>query len=78
MIRDHRKTGSVERFYREHSPPRGPAGNGHHKGNGVRLKDEEIIELCRKAKNAPKFEDLFDQGDVSSYAGDDSAADQAL
>ncbi len=82
MIRDHRKTGLVERLYREHSPPHSPpmspARNGHHQHTGAPLEDEEIIGLCRKAKNAPKFEDLFDRGDTSGYAGDDSAADQAL
>ena len=40
--------------------------------------DEEIIALCRKAKNAEKFEALFDHGDTSRYAGDESRADEAL
>jgi hypothetical protein len=78
VIRDHRNTGSVEHFYREHSPSVEPARNGHHQHAGLSLDDEEIIRLCRKAKNARKFEDLFDRGDTSGYAGDDSAADQAL
>ncbi len=42
------------------------------------LSDEQIIDLCRKARNARKFEALFDRGDVSLYNGDESAADQAL
>jgi DNA-binding transcriptional ArsR family regulator len=43
------------------------------------LDDEAIIERCRSAKNAAKFEALFDHGDVNTYhGGDDSAADLAL
>jgi len=42
------------------------------------LSDEEIISLCRKAQNAPKFEALFDHGDTSGYNGDESRADEAL
>jgi hypothetical protein len=42
------------------------------------LADEEIIALCRKAKNAAKFSDLFDAGDTAAYDGDDSSADLAL
>jgi hypothetical protein len=41
--------------------------------------DETIIEKCRGAQNAPKFEALYDRGDVHTYhAGDDSVADLAL
>jgi RecA-family ATPase len=40
--------------------------------------DEEIIALCRKARNATKFADLFDAGNTSAYGGDDSRADLAL
>jgi hypothetical protein len=41
--------------------------------------DEAIIEKCRGAKNAAKFEDLFDRGDVyAHHGGDDSVADLAL
>jgi hypothetical protein len=41
--------------------------------------DEEVLEKARAAKNAAKFSDLFDAGDVHRYhGGDDSAADQAL
>jgi hypothetical protein len=42
------------------------------------LKDEEIIELCRKAKNSAKFISLFDKGDVSEHNDDESAADLSL
>jgi hypothetical protein len=41
--------------------------------------DEEVIEKCRGAKNAAKFSDLFDRGDVHAHhGGDDSVADLAL
>jgi hypothetical protein len=40
--------------------------------------DDGIIENCRTAKNAPKFEALFDHGDTSAYGGDASDADFAL
>ena len=42
------------------------------------LSDEEIITLCRKAKNAHKFAILFDNGDTSLFNGDESRADEAL
>lgn len=43
------------------------------------LDDQQIIRLCRAAENAPKFEALYDRGDVHAYhAGDDSVADLAL
>ena len=56
----------------ESTPPQ--AFKPHHDS----LSDDEIIALCRKAKNAPKFEALFDHGDTSLYAGDESRADEAL
>ena len=41
--------------------------------------DEDVIEKCRAAENAAKFEALYDRGDVHAYHdGDDSAADLAL
>jgi hypothetical protein len=40
--------------------------------------DAAILEKCRVAKNAPKFEALYTHGDVSGYGGDDSGADLAL
>jgi DNA-binding transcriptional ArsR family regulator len=40
---------------------------------------EMVIEKCRAADNAAKFEALFDHGDVHAYhGGDDSVADLAL
>jgi len=59
-----------------------PLTNGHggrSPSSGTLPTDEAVIEKCRSAKNAPKFEDLFDGGDVHRYhGGDDSAADYAL
>jgi hypothetical protein len=53
--------------------------NGHrNQGPPPDLADEEIIALCRKAKNAAKFSDLNDAGDTSLYEGDESRADLAL
>ena len=37
-----------------------------------------IIKNLHKQKNGSKFKKLFDDGDVSDYGGDDSAADCAL
>ncbi len=43
------------------------------------MPDETIIEMIRAADNAPKFEALYDHGDVDTYhGGDDSAADLSL
>jgi hypothetical protein len=67
---------------REHlTEPERPEENGHaRRAHEVTtdLSDEEIIELCRKAKNAAKFADLFDHGDTASHERDASRADLAL
>ena len=43
------------------------------------MSDEQVLELCRAAANARKFEALFDRGDVLAYHdGDDSRADLGL
>jgi primase-polymerase (primpol)-like protein len=56
--------------------------NGHAKVDlmsGPPSADEAIIEMLCAAANAPKFEALYDRGDVHAYhGGDDSAADLAL
>lgn len=41
------------------------------------LTDEQIIALCMGARNADKFEALYD-GDLTPYGGDHSRADQAF
>jgi len=44
----------------------------------LNLSDQELLEHARRAQGCDKFVALFDQGDVSAYGGDDSAADLAL
>ncbi len=77
MIPD--RSGPLGRLYAEHvaRSDDAPMTNGRRQG-GVTLSDEEVIELCRRAKNAAKFEALYDRGDVGGYGNDDSRADQAL
>ncbi len=61
------------------SPEASEALNGRRPHAGtVETPDEEIIDLCRKAKNAAKFADLFDAGDTAAHGDDDSSADLAL
>ena len=50
-----------------------PASADGHQGD---LTDEEVIELARRARNAAKFETLW-EGDTSGYPSP-SEADQAL
>src|SRR5829696_9432087 len=55
-----------------HSTPRPASGS-------PAPSDEDVIEKCRAAKNAAKFSDLFDHGDVHAHhGGDASVADLAL
>jgi len=42
------------------------------------LADDHLLALARKAQNGAKFRALYDDGDVSAYGGDDSAADMGL
>jgi hypothetical protein len=49
------------------------------KGGAASAADDDVVEKCRSAKNAAKFEALFDRGDAHAYnGGDESAADLAL
>lgn len=52
--------------------------NGYRNHAPSVLSDEQVISLCRKAKNARKFASLYDDGDLSGYDGDDSDADAGL
>jgi putative DNA primase/helicase len=47
-------------------------------GGPVSLDDAELLQKARYARNGGRFSALFDSGDTSGYAGDHSAADQAL
>ena len=40
--------------------------------------DHDIIEKCRSARNAAKFEALYDRGETGDYAHNESEADLAL
>jgi hypothetical protein len=64
-------------FHESESAP-AQAGKAFKPHHDLERSDEEIIALCRKADNAPKFEALFDRGDTSLYDGDESRADEAL
>jgi hypothetical protein len=70
----------LEKLHAEHisRPEPAPSTNSHHHHQDLILSDEAVIDLCRRARNAPKFERLYDFGDVGDYDGDDSRADQAL
>lgn len=75
-----RRDDELKALYEEmfaEKPKAQTGGNGHSKGH-VDPTDDELIERARRARNGPKFSALFDRGDTSGYAGDDSAADQAL
>ncbi len=67
--------------------PKTAQTNGHaggtsappNRGSAASATDEAILEKRHAAKNAAKFEALYDRGDVHAYhGGDDSAADLAL
>jgi primase-polymerase (primpol)-like protein len=81
----------IDKLARQMQPPAPTAvqTNGHAseggtaalpiKGSAASATDEEVITKCRGAKNAPKFEALYDRGDVRAHhGGDDSAADLSL
>ena len=42
------------------------------------LSDDELIKRIRGSKQGPQFAQLFDHGDTSGHAGDESSADLAL
>jgi hypothetical protein len=65
-------------FPKQESTPPPEAGFAFKPHHDLERSDEEIIALCRKAENAEKFVALFDKGDTSRYAGDESRADEAL
>src|SRR4051794_21451560 len=78
----------IQQYFPEPKPEQ---GNGHHPRNGkpqglIRrsnghaggaLSDDVVLDMCRKAKNAAKFAELFDDGDVGGYKSR-SDADYAL
>lgn len=60
-------------FGRSRSKRRAPTPTG-----SACLEDEELLTKARNAQNGERFRALFDEGDLSAYRGDDSAADLAL
>jgi hypothetical protein len=68
----------IDELYRSLKGQEPENGNGHHKHATSILSDERVIKKCREARNAPKFASLYDDGDLTAYDGDDSAADAAL
>ncbi|MDP9484716.1 MAG: AAA family ATPase [Actinomycetota bacterium] len=70
---------AIVRKYLSDPEPK-PEPNGHARTNSrpLNASDEEIIALCRKARNAAKFLALYDAGDTTAYGDDASRADQAL
>jgi primase-polymerase (primpol)-like protein len=72
----------LEKFIATYFPePDRPETNGHARPSGVAglPTDAQVIEKCRGAKNATKFADLCDHGDVDVYhVDDDSRADLSL
>jgi putative DNA primase/helicase len=74
------RTEQLEKLHLEHivRPSEPQKANGHLPTVNTTLTDEEVVALCRKARNAPKFERLYDRGNLSDYDGDESRADQAL
>ena len=56
-----------------------PSGSSHRAADSQsNFSDNEVVNLCRQAKNAAKFSDLYDDADASLYGGDQSRADLAL
>jgi AAA domain len=80
VIRDHRKTGSVESLYREHfeRPTRSAESNGHIPTSELASErsDAEVIEKVR-AEQGGKFDRLWN-GDTSDYGYDHSNADDGF
>jgi len=71
----------IDKLARQMQPPDIEAAktNGHTAPTAPGTSDATIIEKCRGARNAAKFSDLFDRGDVHAHhGGDDSVADLAL
>jgi DNA replication protein DnaC len=67
----------LTRKYLEEQPKAEEKARRHDPHTDV-FSDEEILTLCRKAKNAAKFSDLYDAGNTAAYDGDDSDADLGL
>jgi hypothetical protein len=60
------------------APDKVEANGDGHAPRRVSGDDATILQKARAAKNAHKFEALFDRGDTTGHGGDDSRADLAL
>ncbi len=69
---------SLTRKYLATPEPKPNGSNNRTAGPTPDLTDDEVVELCRNAKNAGRFSDLYDAGDTDLYDGDESRADLAL
>src|SRR5215217_1044894 len=58
--------------------PNGSTNGLIHKAPAASMPDDRVIEMCRRAKNAAKFVDLFEDGNIAPYEDDESDADFAL
>lgn len=80
------RTDVLARLHAEHiaapsrgaDPRNGTSESNHANGAVLELTDNEVLDLCRGARNASKFARLYDLGDAAEYGGDDSSADLAL
>lgn len=73
------RQGELDALTREYLTDPEPNGNSYQAASPPpEFSDDEVVELCRKAKNAAKFSDLYDAGNTSLYQGDESRADLAL
>lgn len=68
----------LEAFHAEHLADPEPVAAGTLEVGTSILTDEEVLEKARAASNGGKFSALFDEGDLSAYKDDQSAADLAL
>ncbi len=67
-----------ERHVRRPETPSTANGHRPQSASIAALSDEQVLERCRRAHNAPKFERLYDLGDTGEYGSDHSRADQGL
>jgi hypothetical protein len=73
---------ALKKLWATYAEVQSPNGRPHTNGVAVLPSalpdDRKLLDKARSAKNGSKFAALYDQGDTSAYAGDDSRADEAL
>lgn len=65
-------------WHTELFPPKQTSQGTPQASGGASVDDQELIERIRRSAQGETFQALFDRGDVTPYAGDDSAGDLAL